>query len=366
MKKNILLLYVILVTAVCLLVACSGDTSLTSTQGGNGSAASPAGDSSDFSITLRVADHLPPEHPYMFNGSVTFMNLIEERTGGRVTFEHFPAEQAGAMRDQMNMVQTKIVDIAGSPASIFADQVPLSNVVNLPGWQADTIQLTKAYYDLATDPDSAIYKNDFAKNKVRMLYCGCFPLYQIQTSKFSVKSMGDLAGKRIRSSGGSMELVLKALGAVPISIPPTELYESMQRSTIDGMYSPQESIVPQKLHEVTKYSTANMDLNAFIMLWVINEEVWQSLPSDIQQILSDTAKEVSYAFPEKLLTEFDKARMQMEEYGIEFTELSQAELDRMNMAVENVASDWVKQMDGQGFDGSGTFEAYAKALDKYK
>jgi TRAP-type C4-dicarboxylate transport system substrate-binding protein len=325
-----------------------------------------AGNSEDFSITLKVADHLQPEHPYMLNGSVTFMNLIEERTGGRVTFEYYPSEQAGAMKDQLNMVQNKIMDIAGSPASIFADQVPLSNVVNLPGWQADTIQLTKAYYDIATDTNSPIFQNDFAKNKVRMLYCGCFPLYQIQTSKFPVEKMADLRGKRIRSSGGSMELVLDALGATPISMPPVELYEAMQRGTIDGMYSPQESMVPQKLHEVTSYSTANLDLNAFIMLWVINEDVWQSLPADIQQIFSETAREISYAFPGKMLEEFEQARKYMEDAGIVFSELPPAELELMNNAVVNVATDWIAQMNNQGIDGTGAYETFAAALNNYR
>ncbi|MGI6684464.1 MAG: TRAP transporter substrate-binding protein DctP [Bacillota bacterium] len=360
MRKKGLLFVIAIVTVVMLTLTGCGSKQGDNSEGGDANAGG------ETKIVLKLADHLQPEHPYMKYGSVAFMERVKEESNGRIDFVHFPSEQAGAMKDQLNMVQTKIVDISSAPAAIFADQVPLSNVVNLPGWKADNIQLTKAYYDLATDPDSTICKNDFDKNNVKVLFTGAFPLYQIQTSKKPIKTMEDIKGLRLRSPGGSMDLIVQSLGAAPVSMPPVELYEAMQRGTIDGMYSPQESLLPQKLHEVSKYSTGNLDINGFIMLWVINKDVWNTIPADLQELMVRVGKEVSYEFAQQLTTVFNDARTELEASGMTFYDLPDEELEKMNKACAIAQTDWVSKMDKQGLPGTETFKAFEEALNKYR
>ena len=132
------------------------------------------------------------------------------------------------------------------------------------------------------------------------------------------------------------------------------------------MYSPQESLLPQKLHEVSKYSTANLNINSFIMLWVINKDVWNTIPADLQEIMVRVGKEVSYDFPQQLIGVFDSARIELEKSGMTFYELPAEELERMNKICENVSAEWVAKMDKQGLPGTETYQAFSEALNKYR
>ncbi|MGI5825557.1 MAG: TRAP transporter substrate-binding protein DctP [Bacillota bacterium] len=358
MKKSLVFLLTVCLS-LCLfaLTGCGG--------GGETENPEETANSEDFQITLTLADHLDAEHPYMKYGSVKFMQLVEERTDGRVKFTHYPSCQAGEMKDHINMMQTGIVSMADSPAAILSEQLPLSNVVNLPSWGISTDKLALAFYDLATDENSALYKSDFEANGIKMLFCGCFPNYQLQSNK-PIETKDDFKNLMVRSPGGSLDLLLESLGSSVISIPPTELYEAMQRGTVDAMYSPQESLIPQALNEVMTYSTGNLDLNSFVIMWDISLDVWNTLPEDIQQIMIECGKEVTESFSKDLLTEYDKAQTELEAQGIKFTQFSDEELTKCHEAIAGVNDEWVKTIDSKGLPGTETYEAFSQIVESYK
>lgn len=356
MKKHLCLLFV-LCLSICLfaLTGCGND----------GQDNSADADSKDFTINLTMADHLDASHPYMKYASVKFMDMVTERTDGRITFTHYPSLQAGEMKDHINMMQTGIVSMANSPAAILSEQLPLSNVVNLPSWGLPTDKLAMAFYDLATDETSALYKNDFEANGIKMLFCGCFPYYQLQSNK-PVETCDDFKNLIVRSPGGSMDLILESLGSSVISVAPTELYEAMQRGTVDAMYSPQESLIPQALNEVMTYSTGNLDLNSFIMMWDISLDVWNTIPEDLQQIMIECGKEVTESFSNDLIKEYDAAQTELEAQGIKFTYFSDEELEKAHNLIAGVSEEWKKTIDSKGLAGTETYDAFAKLVESYK
>lgn len=356
-KKSVFIFALCLTVSLFLLAGCGG----TDAEDGGETAAS----SDDFQITLTLADHLDAEHPYMKYGSVKFMNLVEERTGGRVTFTHYPSCQAGEMKDHINMMQSGIVNMADTPAAILSEQLPLSNVVNLPSWGLAPDQLALAYYDIATDENSAIYQNDYQANNIKMLFCGCFPYYQLQSNE-PIEKMEDFNHLMVRSPGGSLDLLLESLGSSVISIAPTELYEAMQRGTVDAMYSPQESLIPQALNEVMTYSTGNLDLNSFVISWDISLDVWNTIPEDIQQIMIECGREVTESFSKDLQAEYDAAQTELEAQGITFTYFSDEELAKCHEAIANVNVDWMETVDSKGLPGTETYEAFSKIVESYK
>jgi len=97
----------------------------------------------------------------------------------------------------------------------------------------------------------------------------------------------DLKGIKLRMPNSETWLFLgKALGANPVPIDWGELYTSLQTGAVDGQDNPLPGIKEGKFYEVTKsISLTNHVVGA---VWpCINEEVWQSLDSDLQKILVD-------------------------------------------------------------------------------
>src|SRR5436189_5954956 len=57
------------------------------------------------------------------------------------------------------------------------------------------------------------------------------PYYMI--CRTPVRTIADLKGKKVRSYGEDVPRLLQAVGAVPVNLLPAELYESLQKGTID-------------------------------------------------------------------------------------------------------------------------------------
>ena len=74
-------------------------------------------------------------------------------------------------------------------------------------------------------------------------YDDFFPIGLFGTAPYSlhartpINSIADIKGKKIRASGAVESETIKALGAVPIGMPVTEVPEAIGRSTIDGTTS---------------------------------------------------------------------------------------------------------------------------------
>ncbi len=111
-------------------------------------------------------------------------------------------------------------------------------------------------------------------------------------SKVKIESVDDLQGLKARCMGDGGE-ILKRMGAATVIIPGGELYEAMQRGTIDAMeYSTLASNWEMHFNEVAKYvilspSRAPSDPQVFF----VNKDAYNELPADLQRIVK---AEVAY------------------------------------------------------------------------
>ena len=62
-------------------------------------------------VTLRVADSFPVGHFIPKGATLPFMDEVTKRSGGRVKFEYFPAQQLGKAADLLNLTQSGVADI---------------------------------------------------------------------------------------------------------------------------------------------------------------------------------------------------------------------------------------------------------------
>ena len=105
-------------------------------------------------------------------------------------------------------------------------------------------------------------------------------------SKVKLNSMADIKGLKARCMGDGGE-ILKRMGAATVIIPGGELYEAMQRGTIDAFeYSTLASNWTMHFNEVAPYvyispTRAPSDPQVFF----VNKDAWEKLPDDLQEIV---------------------------------------------------------------------------------
>ncbi len=141
-------------------------------------------------------------------------------------------------------------------------------------------------------------------------------------SKVRIDSLADIQGLKARCMGDGGE-ILKRMGAATVIIPGGELYEAMQRGTIDAMeYSTLASNWEMHFNEVAKYvilspSRAPSDPQVFF----VNKEAFNALPADLQRIVQAEVAYWTQAQHEYLVNESIKAVEKFKEAGNEVYKL---------------------------------------------
>lgn len=137
-------------------------------------------------------------------------------------------------------------------------------------------------------------------------------------SKVRLDTLDDIKGLKARCMGDGGE-ILARMGAATVIIPGGELYEAMQRGTIDAMeYSTLASNWVMHFNEVAKYvylspSRAPSDPQCFFF----NKDAWNALPDDLKVLVRDEVDKWTQAQHEYLVYESVKAVDKFKEAGCE-------------------------------------------------
>jgi len=176
--------------------------------------------------------------------------------------------------------------------------------------------------------------------------------YFLITSKKQVKTLEDLKGLKIRTTGGPPTEQMKALGGVPVLIPMPDNYLSLQKGVIDGMGAPWEAIHGFRLYEVVKYYTV-VPLSAVYFSMSMNKERWESLPKDIQAAITSVSGLEAAKFWGRNF--FDTAEEGVEELikkggyeMVKYTVPPEEQARWIKVAGEPLWNEWVKKMESKG------------------
>jgi TRAP-type C4-dicarboxylate transport system substrate-binding protein len=133
----------------------------------------------------------------------------------------------------LSLTLSGVVDIGYVAPAFVSEKLPLSAVAELPLNFATSCEGTEAYYKLAKN--GIIAKQEFEPAGVRALFTFVVPPYQVFLRKKLELGAGSLTGLKIRTTGSAKELMLRAMGAVPVQIASPDVYQALSRGTIDGM-----------------------------------------------------------------------------------------------------------------------------------
>ena len=112
--------------------------------------------------------------------------------------------------------------------------------------------------------------------------------------KKEINSVEDLKGLKMRIPGFAGE-VLARLGAKPTNIPAGELYTALERNTIDALEWVGPSLdLRMGFHKIAPYYYTGWHEPAAELQFMVNEKAYNSLPKDLQKILTVAMKAAAY------------------------------------------------------------------------
>jgi TRAP-type C4-dicarboxylate transport system substrate-binding protein len=173
--------------------------------------------------------------------------------------------------------------------SLVGNRFPLSDVSSLPFIGDDNVACSVASWRL--------YKSGLLDNEYKDLipiWFGCLTTTNLHWAK-EPKQTADLSGVKIRVNGKIPAQAVQLLGGTPISMTGGEMYESLQRGTIDAVASSWAAFEPYKLAEVTTYHL-EVPISGTPSMHFMSRKKFESLPKEAQAaILANSGEEASRA-----------------------------------------------------------------------
>lgn len=335
------------VTAVTFSIVAA---SLLSACGGSEGAGAGDGDS----VELTVADHFPATNPHAADGSLAFIEHLEGAAPDSVdvSVQYLGAEQLAGAAELFDAVRDGTTDIAAAVMAYVTTEVPEAEVAQLPGAFQSAEEGAQAFWEVVSGP----LEDSFIEKGARPLFGTCLPPYQITTTNVKLTGPADVKGMPLRSSGGALSLTINELGATPVEMPAPDMYLGMERGTIEGALAPISSLPSYKIEEVADYTTTNLALGSACTVWLINEDVWSDLSSDMQNAVVQ-AGELTQADIGKAMDQADVTSADaLTEGGVELYEVP--DVEGFESLLANVADEWASDADSKGYDGTATLDAW--------
>jgi TRAP-type C4-dicarboxylate transport system substrate-binding protein len=162
----------------------------------------------------------------------------------------------------------------------------------------------------------------------------------IWTADKPITTPEDLEGMRIRVAGPLEGRTVEALGGSPVTMSSAEIYEALERGTIDGLISYIGTIPGRSLHEVVKYGTA-APFGAYSVDAYVRADWFEELPEAHQEALREAGKIYTEQGTEDMVQIHEgEYREAIEQAGVEIIELDQEQVAAFEDAVAKTYDQW--------------------------
>jgi TRAP-type C4-dicarboxylate transport system substrate-binding protein len=304
-------------------------------------------------VELKLHSFVPPTHSIWVDPLTPWTKEVEKRSGGKMTVRMFPSMQLGGKPPELyrQMVQG-ISDIVFTLPGYTASDFPMMSLTELPGTATSAEDGTRKLW--------ANFDRFFAKEyeaaKVLMLWNS--DTAGIMSRAKPVRTMEDMKGMRIRTPSRAQSAQLTALGATPVDMPVTQIYNALERGVIDATMIPLSAMLDFKLLEVVKYLTVDAPLGRSPFLVAMSRKRYEGLTPDLKKIVDDTTGlqmslggARSYDKKNQLaLAEGKKQR--------EVISLTPAEANRWLGIFQKLAKEQAAEVDKKGLPGSALVKTY--------
>ena len=295
--------------------------------------------------------------------------------GGKRAFTT-PLEQWAADMDKVTSGRWKITihyggvlappkeNLDGIQAGMFAacavccgytpQKVPLQTVHELPFISPSNVEKMGEMVALLWR-HPAVKKELLKWNAVPLLPSG-LTQYQLM-GNVPIRTVEDLKGVRIRA-GGLIARVLEEFGAVPTMIPAPEVYEALNRGTIDLVAFPwPQSYGSYRLFEVSKYAILPVSLGSLNCMYLANKDAWDALPEEFKKYHLEWSKKAPELWEKQYEAEGQKWISLFKE-KLEFIEFPVSERRKLVMKAKEVYKDWAADLDKRGLPGDAILNYY--------
>lgn len=256
---------------------------------------------------------------------------VEELTRGTVKIQYYWGGILGTSKEMLYSIEKGMCDVGVIFPMYFSTELPLAtvNTCMISTGKNDPALTSRSWATLAAEFPQIPAEWEAHNQKLLM---GWEVGPYMWVSKELINSFADLKGMKVGIWGGKGPRQLAVeMGSIPRSIASVEVYDALDKSTIDARAESLPMVITYKHYEICKNVTdvGVGTIGAPVYAMSINMKVWNSLSEEVQEQILQATQDW-WGNYEKRITEAQvKDRGLLEEKGMKFNEFSQADREKI-------------------------------------
>jgi TRAP-type C4-dicarboxylate transport system substrate-binding protein len=249
-------------------------------------------------------------------GFWVFADKVEELSDGRVELNYVGGPEAVPPFQLIEAVRTGVVDLATNAGSYFSSVVREGDAMKLSELTPWEERENGAYDKL---------REILAGHGVH--YLGRYHTPGVEFNFYTrneINSTADFKDVPLRISPLYRSLAL-ALGIVPVTMPHAEIYTALERGLVDGLGAGNIGVYEQGHHRFVRY-IVEPGFYGNDQCLIMNLAKWESLPGDVQEILTEAAKQTERETSESVTALAAEERQKLLDAGLQVITLSDADV----------------------------------------
>jgi TRAP-type C4-dicarboxylate transport system substrate-binding protein len=238
-------------------------------------------------VRLKIIGGLADVSQYVRFEEPFWRQRITELTQGRVQAEIAPFDRSGIRAGEMlRLLRLGVVSFGTTVLSVAAAEEPEFNAVDLPALSPDLATLRRTVSAFRPRLEALLRE----RYGVKLLGIYTYPAQVLFCSR-GFTGLGDLAGRRVRTSSVSQSELMEALGAVPVVTPFAEIMNAFRTGQVECAITGTLSGNAIGLHQVTTHVHA-MALTWGISIFAANLANWAALPPELRDQIRAGVREL--------------------------------------------------------------------------
>ncbi len=265
-------------------------------------------------VIIRAQTALPTKHDLAQAFITLFADKLNAAGKGVVQIKYLGGPEVTPVNKAADAVKRGVIDMLHTPAAYHAGITPQSQALMATNMTPAEVRANGGF-----DIIEKVWKEKL--NAKILAWSETAAQFYLYTSKKPVIKNGnvDLTGFKMRATGAYRPL-LKALNATAVQMPAGEVYTALQRGLVDGYGWPTVGVGAMGLAEVTKYRIEPAFYHLANLI-LINQDFWNKMPKQAQDILIRVASEYEQASIKNMNDAAAKDTAVVKEKGVEIFEL---------------------------------------------
>lgn len=283
---------------------------------------------------------------------------LKEKTDGLVEVDLFPGGTLLTAENMFDGVSMGTSDIGMTAISYEPNQYPLMKISDLPSGFPNATVASQVVNELIKEfpPESLDEFEIIAVLTTEPAY--------IQVGE-NVEELSDLEKMNLRIAGSVSEIA-EELKTSPVGMSQAEVAESLETGIIDGYITSREVLKDFSLAENIN-TVIDYPLHITTFVAVMNKEVWESLPSDVQEVIKELRDEMSLFagnYHDKQINE--SVDWSQSEHDTNFIQLSEQEESELETIMSGLQKDYVDELEKEGLPAEEYYDRLYDLIEEYK